>query len=483
MKIRTLIFRAVAPLAALIVLGAASPSPAAGPAQRVIKITASNAGPQHLIMGQDKAVIVELDTNASDVLVSNPIIVDAVVRSPRRIFLLAGKVGQTNAFFFDSAGRQLASLDIRVERDVADLDSTIVRHMPDSSVKVEALNDNIVLDGTVSSARDASAAQDLASRYAGDPNKVVNMLKVDQHQQVLIKVRISEMSRNVAKQLGIDLASITRPGNVPLLLATSNPFGLLGRALADASGGKFGDITKGNNIEGTLKALEQIGLVHTLAEPNLTAVSGEAAKFLAGGEFPVPTSRDQLGNVVVTFKQFGVGLAFTPVVLSAGRISLRVSTEVSELTTEGAFLQQSSTTTDTTGNTVTTAGLTVPALSVRRAETTVEMPSGGSLVIGGLLQRQTKQTIDAFPGLKDLPILGALFRSRDFSNNETELVVMVTAYLVDPTHEEKIAMPDDGFVPPTDIDTILMGRLNTVYGKGRVQGPAAAQGSVGYIIK
>ncbi len=335
----------------------------------------------------------------------------------------------------------------------------------------------------MSSARDASAAQDLASRYVGDPNKVVNMLKVDQHQQVMIKVRISEMSRNIAKQLGIDLKSITRPGNVPLILATQNPFGLLGRALADASGGKFGDTSKGNNIEGTLKALEQVGLVHTLAEPNLTAVSGEAAKFLAGGEFPVPTSRDQLGNVVVTFKQFGVGLAFTPVVLSAGRISLRVSTEVSELTTEGAFVQNGGTSTDSNGNTVSTPGLTVPALAVRRAETTVEMPSGGSLVIGGLLQRQTKQTIDAFPGLKDLPVLGALFRSRDFSNNETELVVMVTAYLVDPTHEEQIAMPDDGFIPPTDVDTILLGRLNTVYGKTRVQSTTAAQGSVGYIIK
>ena len=163
------------------------------------------------------------------------------------------------------------------------------------------------------------------------------------------------MSRNIAKQLGVDLQSMFTAGGVPIAISTSNPYGLLGRALADASGLTAGDLKK-NNIAGTLKALEQVGLVHTLAEPNLTAVSGEAAKFLAGGEFPVPTSRDQFGNVVVTFKQFGVGLAFTPVVLSAGRISLQVSTEVSELTTEGAFIQNGTTTTDSNGNTVVSRG-------------------------------------------------------------------------------------------------------------------------------
>ncbi len=231
------------PLAAAVFLVMASASAQAAPDQsRVIRISAANSEPQHLILPLDKAAIVELDTNASDVLVSNPQVVDAVVRSPRRIFVLALKVGQTNAFFFDGSGHQIASLDIRVERDVAVLDDTIVRHMPNSSVKVEALNDNIVLDGTVTSASDASAAQDLASRFVGDPNKVVNMLKVDQHQQVMIKVRVAEMNRNVAKQLGVDLSSITSPGHVPLLVSTSNPFGLLGRALADASGLTTGEL-------------------------------------------------------------------------------------------------------------------------------------------------------------------------------------------------------------------------------------------------
>jgi pilus assembly protein CpaC len=214
--------------------------------------------------------------------------------------------------------------------------------------------------------------------------------------------------------------------------------------------------------------------VRTLAEPNLTAVSGEAAKFLAGGEFPVPVGRDNNGNITIMFKQFGVGLAFTPVVLDKGHISLQISTEVSELTNTGAFSLQGG---------VTGGGLTIPALSVRRAETTVELPSGGSLMIGGLFQQQSKQNIDGFPGLKDLPVLGALFRSRDFQNNETELVVMVTAYLVDPVAEQRLAGPDDGFVVPSDAETILFGRLNKIYGRAAQLPPTVAKNAVGYIVQ
>jgi pilus assembly protein CpaC len=219
--------------------------------------------------------------------------------------------------------------------------------------------------------------------------------------------------------------------------------------------------------------MEQLGLIHTLAEPNLTAVSGEAAKFLVGGEFPVPISRDRDGNVVVQFKAFGVALAFTPVVLDKGHISLQVSTEVSELTNTGAFVLEG------VGG---QGGISIPALAVRRADTTVELPSGGSLVIGGLLQQQTKQNIDGFPGLKDLPVLGALFRSRDFQNNETELVVMVTAFLVDPVAEARLARPDQGYVTPTDLETIVNGRLNSVYGNAPNSSAGAPNTTVGYII-
>jgi pilus assembly protein CpaC len=423
---------------------------------------------QRLVLPLGKAAIVQLDADARDVLVSSPDVVDAVVRTPRRVFLLALKTGQTNAFFFDGAGHQLASIDIRVEKDVTDLSGMIRKAMPGSNVTVSAINDNVVLNGTVTSAQESARAQDLAARFTGDATKVVNMLKVPGSEQVMIRVRIAEMRRNVAKQFGIDLASAAVVAGVPIMASSAQEFGLVGRALNDLSGAQAGQVCQSganplggtscvlgpNNLQGTLKALETVGLVHMLAEPNLTAVSGETAKFLAGGEFPVPVSRDRDGNVTIEFKQFGVGLSFTPVVLSAGRISLQVSTEVSELTNTGSFTLQGAGTTN---------GLTIPALSVRRTQTTVELPSGGSFAIAGLMQHNSKQVLEALPGVKDLPILGALFRSRDFENDETELVVIISAYLVTPTANANFAAPTDGYVTPTDPETILMGRVNAVY--------------------
>ena len=472
----------------------ASPRADEDGAARVISVSTRSNGPVHqsLVLPLDKAAIVQIDADARDVLVSNPEIVDAVVRTPRRIFLLAMKGGQTNAFFFDAAGRQLLSLDIRVEKDVTDLARLIRSELPGSGVKVSSMNDNVVLTGKVANAQASTRAQDLAARFAGDPAKVVNMLQIAGSEQVMLKVRIAEVQRQVAKQFGIDLAGAAVVNGVPLVAATSNPYGLMGQALSDLSGTTIGKVctptnagkcTGGpNNVQGTMKALETVGLVHTLAEPNLTAVSGETAKFLAGGEFPVPSGRDAQGNISITFKQFGGGLSFTPVVLSSGRISLQLSTEVSELTNTGAFTLQGGTSTDSSGNVVTVAAETIPALSVRRTETTIELPSGGSFAVAGLMSHTSKQQIAGFPGLKDMPILGALFRSRDFQNNETELVVMVTAYLVTPTTEAKLASPTDGFLPPTDPETILLGRLNETYPRGK-QPVSQAQGPTGFIVQ
>lgn len=476
---------------------------------RIINVSATGQGPahEHLTLALNKAAIVQLDTDARDVLVSNPSIVDAVVRTARRVYLLGMKTGQTNAFFFDSAGHQILSLDIEVERDVGDLSSLIRANFPGSDIKCTALNDNIVLTGSVDNAEQATRASDLAARFASidgkpDPTRVVNMLKVKAREQVLIKVRVSEIERNIAKQLGINLSSMFSAGGVPILAATSNPYGL-GSILAAASGAQIGNIGTPanpgpNNVQGILNALDQVGLTHTLAEPNLTAVSGETAKFLAGGEFPVPVSRDLYGNVTVEFKQFGVSLAFTPVVLSESRISLQVSTEVSELTNEGAFTegavtQQNSGTSGTGGTNgnngtstptaTTTPALTIPALAVRRAETTVELPSGGSFAIAGLLQHTTKQVLDEFPGLGDMPVLGALFRSRDFQNNETELVVIVSAYLVDPTHETKLSAPTDGFVPANDLQQDFLGKINQTYTNDPHGLKSAADGTAGFIVE
>ncbi len=506
---------------------------------RVIHVSTSGGAAVHqsITLGMGKSLVVELDTEAHDVLVSSPDIVDAVVRSPKRIFLLGLKTGQTNAFFFDAANHQILSLDIRVEKDVTDLAGMMKANLPNSAIKVSAMNDNVVLSGSVSSAQESSRAGALAASFTGDPKKVVNMLGIAGGEQVMLKVRIAEMDRNIAKQFGVNLGAAGNIGGVPMAVATGNPFGLLGHALSDASGGTFGQacsgaffpsggtsvtssaatgnstvntitngvastvqtITSGvptvnsssnsatsclspNNAQGVLNALEQVGLVHMLAEPNLTAVSGETAKFLAGGEFPVPVAKDTQGNVTVEFKTFGVGLSFTPVVLSPGRISLQISTEDSELSTTGAFSLQGGSSV-VNGVTVTTPGLTIPALSVRRAETTVELPSGGSFAVAGLMQHQTKQVIDGFPGLKDMPVLGALFRSRDYQDDQTELVVLVSAYLVNPTTESAFAAPTDGFVAPTDPETLLLGRLNTVYKKSDKPLKPEAAAPVGFVVR
>lgn len=512
---------------------AASDAKAARPAlnetnAKVMTIsTRSGVTRQRLTLPLDKAAVVELDVDARDVLVSNPDLVDAVVRTPRRIFLLATKVGQTNAFFFDAQGKQILALDIRVEKDVVDLASLMKNAMPNSSIQVQALNDSVVLTGQVASALESTRAADLAAKFTGDPKKVINMIGIAAGQQVMLKVRIAEMDRNIAKQFNVNVGAAAKLGGVPMAATTSNPFGLMGRALSDLSGGQIGQMCSGqffpsaaqqvtsalasgnntvttivngvttttqtitsgqptvnsnvsssnplcaNNAQGVLQALEQVGLVHMLAEPNLTAVSGETAKFLAGGEFPVPVSRDRDGNITVEFKQFGVGLSFTPVVVAPGRISLQLSSEVSELSNTGSFLLAGG-----------TSGLSIPALSVRRTQTTVELPSGGSFAVAGLLQHNTKQVIDGFPGVKDLPVLGALFRSRDFADDQTELVVLVSAYLVEPASESTFSTPTDGFVTPSDPETLLLGRLNATYKKKGDQ-PVSPQASapVGFIVR
>jgi pilus assembly protein CpaC len=520
---------------------------------RVIHITASaSTAPQHISLALNKAAVIELDRDARDVFVANPLIADAVVRTPRRIFIMSMKIGQTNAIFMDAQGKQIAALEIVVGSDVTNLNDQLAHELPDAKVKAQALNDNVVLSGSVSSVQEASRAQSLAERFTGSPEKVVNNLTIEQRQQVLIQVRVSEISRNISKQFGLNLSGAVNAAGIPIAVSTGNQFSLVGRALSDLSGGQFGNACAGafsptrtinttstlnasnsttqsltnsttsinnastnpnllapgsadgvstigqavqtvvgglpavtqiiqtntpcaspNNLQGMVQALERIGLTHTLAEPNLTAVSGETAKFLAGGEFPVPVARDRDGNITVEFKQFGVGLSFTPVVLSKGRISLQISTEVSELTTAGSFILGGGT----------SGGLTLPALAVRRAQTTVELPSGGSLAIGGLIQQQTKQNLDAFPGMKDLPVLGALFRSRDFQNNESELVVTVTAYLVNPVAPTQLARPDDGYAVPTDLETMLLGRVNAVYDKGSKVTAEVPKNAIGYIVQ
>ena len=457
---------------------------AAGDAQ-LVRITegGSSSASRTLSLGLNKAAIIELPVEASDVLVSNPAIVDAVVRTSRRTYLIGMEVGQTNAFFFNARGEQILNLEIRVERDLAALDDMLSRFLPEARISVEAINNNIVLSGHVPSASQSTQARDIATRFAGDPESVLNMLAIEGKEQVMLRVTVAEMQRSLIKQLGIDLAGSLDIGNLMLNLATTNAFSLQGAALGGLTSAPTGTpASGGTDISAAVRAMERTGLLRTLAEPNLTAISGESASFLAGGEFPVPTSQDRNGNVILEFKPFGVGLGFTPVVLSEGRISLKISTEVSELTTEGSFVFQGSSTVDGNGNVVTRNGVTVPALRVRRAETTVELPSGGSMVMAGLLSETTKQNIDGIPGIKDVPVLGPLFRSRDYQDNETELVVIVTPILVDAASRDELVLPTDGYAPASDMDTFLMGRLNATYGVGDDADSGTLQGPVGFVI-
>ena len=327
----------------------------------------------------------------------------------------------------------------------------------------------------------------------------------------MLQVRIVEMQRNVIKQLGFNTnAVLNQVGEPQYMLANAATFAINGALTGGAKAGynldttsqptlpvvgpdgrptglvfesrdsQIADIKTGtagdagvNKASSMIQAFERVGLVRTLAEPNLTVISGEAGKFLVGGEFPVPTGQDTTGRVSLEFKPYGVGLGYTPVVLSGGRISIKLSTEVSELSNAGAFSL-------TAGNST----LTVPGLSVRRAETTAELPSGGSLMIAGLLQQQTKQNLDALPGMTALPVLGSLFRSRDYLNGETELVIIITAYIVDPVRPDALQTPADGLKIASDSSTVLLGKLNKVVKTKAV--PAGAtpyQGPVGYVIE
>jgi pilus assembly protein CpaC len=486
----------------------------------VIKVDmASGAANQSLSLPVGRSAVVDLPVDARDVLVSNPSVAEAVLRTPRRIFVLGMKSGVTDAMFFDATGRRILGLSIRVEQNTSGLGDTINRILPGSQVHVEAINDSVILSGIVANAGDADKAVQIAKAVVAKPDGVLNMLSIAGQDQVMLKVRILEVDRSVIKQLGFNWnAVINQAGSTQFLLSTAATYGVNGALLGGLTGGPslntttqpevlaYDPLTKTRDLpfvcpsactnggsssiattqttsgssglnqgSGNVQAFEQVGLIRTLAEPNLTAVSGESAKFLVGGEFPVPTSETVAGQVSVDFKPFGVGLGFTPIVLSGGRISLKLSTEVSELSNQGSFNVSTG-----TGGPV----LVVPALTVRRAETTVELPSGGALMIAGLLQDKSSQDLAGIPGAMDVPILGALFRSRDFQAGQTELVVIVTPYLVKPTNPSDLQTPIDHLQIANEVDTILMGRLNKTYKHDpKATEGRTYQGPYGYVVE
>ena len=325
-----------------------------------------------------------------------------------------------------------------------------------------------MLTGSVSSPIEAQQAGELAARLVGGADKVVNSIVVRGRDQVMLKVTVAEVRRDIIKQMGVDLSASMNYGTAVVNFNNSNPFTANNAPLVPGNNLTAAALTKAGlpSVTATLRAMESAGVVRTLAEPNLTAISGESATFISGGEFPIPTgvtcqttTAGAIGQCVqtVSFKKFGIALNFTPVVLAEGRISLRVMTEVSEVSAENSL----------TGG---AGGTTIPSIKTRRAETTLEIPSGGSIAMAGLIQEQTKQAVNGLPGLDSLPVLGALFRSQDFVNNQTELMVLVTPYIVRAVAQKELSRPDDGFAPASDSQSTLLAQINRIYGvPGRVE--------------
>ncbi|VXC09186.1 type II and III secretion system protein family protein [Brevundimonas sp. G8] len=462
------------------------------------------AAPQLINLPRGTSFAVDLPADARDVIVSNPQVAEAMLHSPRRITVIGIAPGETDAVFLDAAGRTILSLRVRVDAGTSALQDTLSRVAPGGQIHAEAVNDSVILTGFADTPAQAAQATRVAAAFVSAPEKVINMISVVGSDQVTLKVRVVEIQRSTLKQLGFGSDILNGAGIHSYGFSRPNTYGVNGAPLGGSSlcynqaggqttngstsnsstgttvdGGLTNTISNiastafrtmtGTNASGCLEAFERVGLARTLAEPNLTSVNGEAANFLAGGEFPLPSGRDRDGNITVTYKPYGVGLAFRPVVLSGGRISLQVKVEVSELTSQGGF----------TIGAGTPSSITLPGLSVRRSENTVELPSGGSMMIAGLLQESTRQTVDSLPGVTNLPVLGSLFRSRDYLMGETELVVIVEPYIVSPTSPDRMQTPADGLRIASDSQTILFGQLNQVYGLPN----APPAGSVGYVIE
>jgi pilus assembly protein CpaC len=433
-----------------------------------------------LALGIGKSVVIDLPHEVKDVLVADPKIANAVIRSAQRAYIIGAAVGQTNVVFFDADGQQIAAYDIAVKRDLNGVRAALRQMLPAAGIQAEGIGDGVMLTGSVSSPIEAQQAGDVAARLVGGADKVVNSIVVRSRDQVMLKVTVAEVRRDIIKQIGVDLSASMNYGTAVVNFNNSNPFTANNSPLVPGNNLTAAALTKGlPSVEATLRAMESAGVVRTLAEPNLTAISGESATFISGGEFPIPTgvtcqttTAGAIGQCVqtVSFKKFGISLNFTPVVLTEGRISLRVMTEVSEVSAENAL----------TGG---AGGTTIPSIKTRRAETTLEIPSGGSMAMAGLIQEQTKQAVNGMPGIDQLPVLGQLFRSQDFVNNQTELMVIVTPYVVRAVAQKELSRPDDGFAPASDAQSTLLAQMSRIYGiSARVDPVGNYQGNFGFII-
>lgn len=446
------------------------------------RVTQSNAqlmgnpSMQRINIGVGKSVIVDLPRDAAEIFVGNPKVANAIVRTPRKLYVIAAANGQTTIFAMDSSGQTISTVEINIGRDVGELARILKTALPDSDVVPRTVEDTIILTGSVASVGDAQKALDIAAGFLntggqteGPPTtsggKVINSLIVRGRDQVMVKVTISEVQRNVVKQLGVTVGSVTGAWGA---LKMQNALSQVNNSLS------LGSPT--SNISATINAFERYGVARILAEPTVTAISGESAKFMVGGEVPVPsgqTCTTGTGGAPVctpggaTFKPYGISLNFSPIVLHEGRILLRIATEVTEVDTTQA---------------VSIAGTKVQAFRTRKNETSVELPSGGSIVSAGLLQMNSRNAIEGLPGLINLPVLGTLFRSREYQREETELLIIVTPFIAKPSTASALTRPDDGFADASDPQAWFLGRVNKLYSSpGAAQG-ANVKGKYGFIL-
>ena len=433
----------------------------AAPAPAVAQSGAARPS-ETLNLSAGTGTLVRLPAPMSDVFVANDAVADVQVRSNRQLYIFGKGRGETTVYATGANGKVVYAANVRVGNNLGSVDEMLRLAMPEANVRATPMNNLVLLTGTVASPTDVEEAQRLVQAYVGEGTQVVSRLRSATPLQVNLKVRIAEVNRSLLKQVGVNLLTKDLTGGFQFGIGQGNPGTITGAGKTfnvSSVGTTLGAAGKlfGLDILSTLDLAETDGFVTTLAEPNLTALSGETASFLAGGEFPIPISQS-LGSISIEYKQYGVGLDFTPIFLADGRISMRVRPEVSELSNEGS---------------VKTGDFTVPALTTRRAETTVELGSGQSFMIAGLLRNSSSNDIEKAPFLGDLPILGALFRSTRFRRAETELVIVVTPYLVRPVSNQ-LALPTDGLRMPSDPVRVIEGQSYSSQGRPAASAPAPA---------
>ncbi|PLK25204.1 secretion system protein [Porphyrobacter sp. TH134] len=446
---------------------------------------------QDIVLSIGKGELVTVPGSMADVFVANDAVADVQIKSQRQLYVFGKAGGETTIYASNDRGDVIFSANIRVGSNIGSIDQMLTMAMPDAKVSVSTMGSNtVLLTGTVGAPEDAAEAERLVTAFLGEDANVISRLKTATPLQVNLHVKFAEVSRSLLREIGGNLTTIDGSSGFNIGVGTgrtlgganawqtNGPLGT-GNAVAqsafvlpdgtripgpavDSLGGTtlsgLGQLF-GVDMLGALDLSEQLGLVTTITEPNLTALSGETATFLAGGEFPIPIAQG-LGQVTVQFRQFGVSLAYTPTVLASGRISMRVRPEVSELSTQGA---------------ITLNGFQVPAITTRRTETTVELGSGQSFMIAGLMSSNSQNSLEKAPGLGDVPILGNLFRSRSFRKGETELVIVVTPYLVKPVDAKDIKLPTDGYQSADEFQQLLgYQNHNGVSGAER-PGPVAAE--------